>query len=196
MLLIYIYFVRLDSINFDEFVVLIPLWRYKRVDYQLLILSWSDKSADSISVQFEVEVLFQVLNHIFFFFVNCLFTEHILKCYQPREGTDKRRHKRLKFGPWVRKVPCRRTQQPILVFMLRESHGQRSLVGQSPQGHKKSDMTEETQHTCIHSICFFLQHNDLRILKIHACCGKWQDFLLFYDGKIFHYVYWMYMICT
>ena len=50
MLLIYIYFVRLDSINFDEFVVLIPLWRYKRVDYQLLILSWSDKSADSISV--------------------------------------------------------------------------------------------------------------------------------------------------
>ena len=42
MLLIYIYFVRLDSINFYEFIVLIPLWRYNSVYYQLLIFSQSD----------------------------------------------------------------------------------------------------------------------------------------------------------
>ena len=29
---------------------------------------------------------------------------------------------------------------------IRESHGQRSLAGYSPQGHKESDMTEVTQH--------------------------------------------------
>ena len=31
-------------------------------------------------------------------------------------------------------------------FLPEESHGQRSLVGYSPQDHKESDMTEATQH--------------------------------------------------
>ena len=30
-----------------------------------------------------------------------------------------------------------------------ESHGQRSLAGYSPQGHRELDMTEVIQHTCI-----------------------------------------------
>ena len=30
-----------------------------------------------------------------------------------------------------------------------ESHGQRSLAGYSPWGHKESDMTEMTEHTCV-----------------------------------------------
>ena len=38
----------------------------------------------------------------------------------------------------------RRKWQPTPVFLPGESHGQRSLVGFSPQGHKKSDMTEHT----------------------------------------------------
>ena len=33
---------------------------------------------------------------------------------------------------------------PTPVFLPGESHGQRSLVGYSPQGHKESDMTEVT----------------------------------------------------
>ena len=37
--------------------------------------------------------------------------------------------------------------QPTPVFLPRESHGQRSLVGYSPQGHKESDTTKETAHT-------------------------------------------------
>ena len=38
------------------------------------------------------------------------------------------------------------------VFLPGESHGQRSLVGSSPWGHKESDMTEETQHALIHTV--------------------------------------------
>ena len=41
---------------------------------------------------------------------------------------------------WVRKIPWRRKWQPTLVFLLGKSHGQRSLVGYSPWGHKESHM--------------------------------------------------------
>ena len=34
-------------------------------------------------------------------------------------------------------------------FLPRESHGQRSLVGYRPWGHKESDMTEQLTHTSI-----------------------------------------------
>ena len=42
-----------------------------------------------------------------------------------------RRHQRLRFDPWVRKIPWRRARQPTPVFLPGESHGQRSLVGYS-----------------------------------------------------------------
>ena len=41
----------------------------------------------------------------------------------------------------------RRKWQPTLVSLPRESHGQRSLVGYSPQGRKESDMTEQLDFT-------------------------------------------------
>ena len=50
--------------------------------------------------------------------------------------------KRLKFNPWVRKSSCRRKWWPTPVLLPGESHGWRSLVGCSPWGWKKSDMTE------------------------------------------------------
>ena len=43
-----------------------------------------------------------------------------------------RRHKRHRFDPWVRKICWRRVWQPTPVFLPKESHGQRSLVGYSP----------------------------------------------------------------
>ena len=46
------------------------------------------------------------------------------------------------FNPWVRKIPCSRKWQPTPVFLPGESHGQRSLAGYSPWGHKELDMTE------------------------------------------------------
>ena len=55
-----------------------------------------------------------------------------------------RRHKRHRFNPWVGKIPWRRKWQASPVFLLRESHGQRSLEDYSPQGHTESDIIERT----------------------------------------------------
>ena len=46
------------------------------------------------------------------------------------------------FDPWVRKIPWRRKWHPTPVFLPGKSHGQRSLEGYSPQGHKEPDRTE------------------------------------------------------
>ena len=45
--------------------------------------------------------------------------------------------------PWVRKIPWRREWLSTPVFLPRELHGQRSLVGYSPWGCKESDMTDQ-----------------------------------------------------
>jgi len=61
--------------------------------------------------------------------------EHACQC---------RRCKRSGFDPWVRKIPQRRTRPSTPVFLPGEPHGQRSLVGYSPQDRKESDTTEAT----------------------------------------------------
>ena len=48
-----------------------------------------------------------------------------------------RRLKRHRFDPWTRKIPLRRAWQPTLVFLPGKSHGQRSLAGYSPWGHRR-----------------------------------------------------------
>ena len=53
-----------------------------------------------------------------------------------------RRSKRCRFSPWFGKVPLRREWQPTPVFLPGESHGQRTLAGYSPSGHKESDTAE------------------------------------------------------
>ena len=47
------------------------------------------------------------------------------------------------FDPWVGKTAWRREWLPSPVFLPGESHGQRSLAGYSPWGHKESDTTEQ-----------------------------------------------------
>ena len=47
---------------------------------------------------------------------------------------------RSEFNPWFGKIPWRRAWQSTPVFLLGESHEQRSLVGYSP---KESDTTEQ-----------------------------------------------------
>ena len=54
-----------------------------------------------------------------------------------------RRCKRCGLNTWVRKIPWRRAWQSTPVFLLGESHGQRSLVGYSPWGCKELDTTEQ-----------------------------------------------------
>ena len=50
------------------------------------------------------------------------------------------------FDPWVRKIPWKRAWQPAPVFLPGESHGQMSLSGCIPQGHRELDTTEEIAH--------------------------------------------------
>ena len=65
----------------------------------------------------------------------------LLRCFSGKESTCQCRGCR--FDPWVRKIPWRRKWQPTPVFLLREFHGQRVLVGYSPWGCKESDTTEQ-----------------------------------------------------
>ena len=53
-----------------------------------------------------------------------------------------RRHRRCGFNSWVGKIPWSSKWQPSPVFLPGETHGQRSLAGCSPWGHKESDTTE------------------------------------------------------
>ena len=47
-------------------------------------------------------------------------------------------------GSIPRSIPCRRAWQSTPVFLPRESHGQKTLVGYSPWGRRESDTTEAT----------------------------------------------------
>ena len=60
----------------------------------------------------------------------------------------------------------RRKWQPMPVFLHEESHGQRNLVGYSPQGRKESDMTER-----LHFLSF-LSFKDLLYCYSHGFLWK------------------------
>ena len=59
-----------------------------------------------------------------------------------------RRHKRRQFNPWVGKIPWRRAQQPTLVFLPGESHGQRAWQA-AVQGATKNQ-TQLNDLACMH----------------------------------------------
>ena len=62
----------------------------------------------------------------------------------PRGTSGKESAHQCGFNPWIGKMLWKRTWEPTPVFLPGESHGQRSLVGCSPCGHKESDTTEVT----------------------------------------------------
>jgi len=64
--------------------------------------------------------------------------------------------------PWVRKIPWRREWQPTPVFLPREFHGQRSLVGYSLRGPKESETTERLSFHCVCTNLFWKEK------KIHC----------------------------
>ena len=61
----------------------------------------------------------------------------------PANAGDGKKHG---FHLWVGKIPWRRKWPPTPVFLPGESHGQRSIAGYSPEGHKESDMAEGNEH--------------------------------------------------
>ena len=52
------------------------------------------------------------------------------------------RCKRCRFYPWVGRIPWRRKWHPTPAVLNGKFHGQRSLVGYSPWGHRELDTTE------------------------------------------------------
>ena len=75
----------------------------------------------------------------------CSYTYTVSKYSLPwwLSGQESAYHcRRSGYNSWVRKIPWRRTWQPTPVWLPGESHGQRSLVGYSPWGHKESDTSE------------------------------------------------------
>ena len=106
--------------------------------------------------------------HVYLFFLLNAHPQHWTQCVIRHSGTfflywsianyspggnskepacQHRGYKRCGFDPWVGKISWRRAWQPSPVFLPGEFHGQRSLVGYGPQGHKELDMAEATQHT-------------------------------------------------
>ena len=67
----------------------------------------------------------------------------------------------------VRKIPWRRKWQPTLAFLPGKSHGQRSLAGYSPQGHKRVG----------HDLVIKQQHNNkifaLKCCASFCCRARW-----------------------
>ena len=64
------------------------------------------------------------------------------------------------FNPWVRKIPSGRKWQPMPVFLPGKPHGQRSLAGYSPWGHKELQTTEWL-------------NNNRYIMKYYSAIKKW-----------------------
>ena len=59
----------------------------------------------------------------------------------PADAGDVKRHES---DPWVGQIPWRRKWLPTPVLLPGKSHGQRSLAGYGPRGHKESETTEAT----------------------------------------------------
>ena len=85
-----------------------------------------------------------------------------------------RRCKRRGFDPWVRTIPWSRKWQPAPVFLSGEFHGQRSLVGYSPWGHKESDMTEHA-HTLTSDATLYSLLTTARCFR-NKCLKSFQSF--------------------
>ena len=58
------------------------------------------------------------------------------------------------------------------VFLPGEFHGQRSLVGYSPQGWKEVDTTEQLSNSSSSSLAHFTEHS---VLWVHPSCCKWHS---------------------
>ena len=56
-----------------------------------------------------------------------------------KESTSQGRRREV--DPWVGKISWRRKWQPTPVSFPEKCHGQKSLAGYSPRGHKELDMT-------------------------------------------------------
>ena len=109
--------------------------------------------------------------------------------------------RRLKFDPWVGKIPWRRKWQPTSVFLLWKFHGQRRLAGYSPWGGKelntakwlsprsKFHVNEITQGTTFWNELLLLTHlrDPPRLLSVSTFLCYFYDWVAFccMNGTLF-----------
>ena len=60
----------------------------------------------------------------------------------PANSRDER--ETLSLDPWIKKIPWSRKRHSTPAFLPEKFHGQRSVEGYSPRGHKESDVTERS----------------------------------------------------
>ena len=96
---------------------------------------------------------------LFFFYLSTIYLVYLFYLWDflggsvSKESTchagDYMQYRRPGFDPWAGKSPWRRQLTPVL--FPRESHGQRSLVGCSPSGHKRvrhDSLTKAQDNIC------------------------------------------------
>ena len=71
--------------------------------------------------------------------------------------------------PGSGRFPWSRKWQPTPVFLPRESHGWRSLMGYSPWGCKESDTTERL-HFTLTGFNLHFSDNVVEYLSVYTCC--------------------------
>ena len=74
--------------------------------------------------------------------------------------------RRPRFDPLVGKIPWRRAWQPVPAFLPGECHGQRSLRGYSPWGHKELDTIMRLTLSLSDKITI----NCIKILRVSSKC--------------------------
>ena len=94
------------------------------------------------------------------------------------------RCKRCEFDSWVGKIPWSRKWQPTPVFLPRESHGQRNLVGYSPWGRRVGHGWSSLAH--MHA---WVDEEDLRrsVILLSSTYLKCHSSLLFSE-KVLWYI--------
>ena len=74
-----------------------------------------------------------------------------------------------RFDPWVGKIRWRRKWQSTPILLPGKSHGQRSLVGYSPWGHKESNTTE-----WLHLLTYLLSVHSKPLSTNSHVCHVWK----------------------
>ena len=82
--------------------------------------------------------------------------------------------RRCRFHPWVRKIPLRWAQQLTPVFLPGKSHGQRTVEGYRPWGHKRvgHDLATQQQPQPAAQWKGIVWFSDLGCWVLCPCCGR------------------------
>ena len=97
---------------------------------------------------------------------------------------------------WMGKIPWRKECLTTPVFLPGESHGQKRLVGYSPWGHKKSDMTEQLTHTHAHTHAHAHTHIvDLQCCVNSCCTAKWLSYTHTHTHTHIYILYYIIFHC-